>query len=67
LGEFSPIGRLFSLGRFVKITEVAQSLGLTFFHETSCVLIWGKTGWATPYAIFSQTHLVTLLDNVDLI
>jgi hypothetical protein len=27
LGEFSPIGRLFTIGRFSKITEVAKDFG----------------------------------------
>jgi hypothetical protein len=30
LGEFSPIGRLFSFASILKITEVAQVLGLLF-------------------------------------
>jgi hypothetical protein len=30
LGEFSPIGRLFTLGNFVKNTEIAQIIGLLF-------------------------------------
>jgi hypothetical protein len=29
-GEFSPFGRLFSLGRFSKITQLAQISGLLF-------------------------------------
>jgi hypothetical protein len=30
LGDFSPIGRLFTLGLFTKITKVAQMFGLIF-------------------------------------
>jgi hypothetical protein len=30
LGEFSPIGRLFTWGISLKITEVAQTFGLHF-------------------------------------
>jgi hypothetical protein len=30
LGEFSPLGRLFTLCSFLKITKVAQILGLPF-------------------------------------
>jgi hypothetical protein len=30
LGEFSPIGWLFTLGSFTKITELAQISGLLF-------------------------------------
>jgi hypothetical protein len=58
LGEFSPIGYLFSLGGFLKITEIAQIL----VHGTSYALILTKTtGWATLWAMFSQAHLVTLV------
>jgi hypothetical protein len=60
LGEFSPIGKLFSLGSFLKITEVAGTLGLRFFHGTSYEMSFIKRGLATFWAFFSQTHLVTL-------
>jgi hypothetical protein len=33
----------------------------TFFHGKDYVLYCQKMGWATFWAIFSQTHLVTLL------
>jgi hypothetical protein len=45
---------LFSLGSFLKI------LLATFFHGESNVLILAKMAWATLWAFFSQTHLVTL-------
>jgi hypothetical protein len=35
LGEFSPIGRLFTLGSSFKITEVAQIFGQLFLHGSS--------------------------------
>jgi hypothetical protein len=38
-----------------------------FFHGTSCVLIGTKNGWDTFWAIFSQTHLVTLIHGSLLI
>jgi hypothetical protein len=60
LGEFSPNGRLFTLGSGLKITEVARISGLLFFHGTSYVSISTKKCWATFWATFSQTHLVTL-------
>jgi hypothetical protein len=44
---------------FVKTADVAHRFGL-FFHGKSYVLIL-ITGWATVWAIFSQTRLVTLL------
>jgi hypothetical protein len=62
LGEFSPIGRLFSLGSIVITIVVAQILGL-LFHNTCYISISfdKKPDWATLWAFFSQTHLVTLL------
>jgi hypothetical protein len=57
LGDFSPIGQLFTLGCLLNITEVALSLGNFFSRGNTYALI----GWATFWAIFSQTHLVTLL------
>jgi hypothetical protein len=55
-GEFSPIGRLLTLGTNLKIIEVTKILGY-FFHGTSCVLILKKMGWARFWAIFSQADL----------
>jgi hypothetical protein len=38
LGEFSPIGRLFTLGSFLKITKVAHIFGASFFpRKKGCV------------------------------
>jgi hypothetical protein len=45
---------------FMKITEVAQILGL-FLQRFQLRLIEEKMGCAKFWAIFSQTHLVTLL------
>jgi hypothetical protein len=39
--------------------SVAHILGY-FFHSASYALILTKVGWAEFWAIFSQTHLVTL-------
>jgi hypothetical protein len=40
LGEFSPIGRLFTVGCVLKIAEVAQIFGLcTLLHGASYALI----------------------------
>jgi hypothetical protein len=47
LGEFSPIWRVLSLTRSLKITEVAQIIELLFpMHSTSYVLILTKNGLA---------------------
>jgi hypothetical protein len=63
LGEFSPIGRLFSLASLLKITEVAQILGLPFSKEPDMYHFLPSKCWATLWATFSPTHLVTLLPN----
>jgi hypothetical protein len=55
------------LGCGLKITEVCSaSLRATFFHGTSLVLILAKNGWATFWATFSQTHLVTLVGSLEI-
>jgi hypothetical protein len=58
LGDFSPIRRLLTMRCGLKITEIAQILGLLFqCYQTKM----RKNGWATFWATFSQTHLVTLV------
>jgi hypothetical protein len=59
LGEFSPIGRVFLLGSFL-ITDVAHIFELLLSTVKVMHSFGPKTGWATFWAIFSQTHLVTL-------
>jgi hypothetical protein len=61
LGEFLPIGRLFTLGRLLKITKVAQIIGLLFSTAKKYVLILTKMGSAMFFAILLQTPLVTLV------
>jgi hypothetical protein len=50
---------LFTLGVFNKIIEAALIFGLLF----STVKNRQKMGWATLWAFFSQTHLVTLVKD----
>jgi hypothetical protein len=53
LDEFSPQVRLFSFGKFLKITEVAPKIwGDIFFHSNKYAIILTKCGWATFWAIF---------------
>jgi hypothetical protein len=53
---------LFSLGSFfLEISEVAQLLELLFPRQKITSILSKKLGWAAPWAIFAQTHLVTLL------
>jgi hypothetical protein len=59
LGEFSPIGRVFTLGSFLKITKVAQSVVLclcTLFHGNSCVFILTKNRLGNMVYNFSSGH-----------
>jgi hypothetical protein len=44
LGEFSPIGWLFSLGSLSKITELAQILGQLFSNVPVMYLFWQQMG-----------------------
>jgi hypothetical protein len=60
------IGRIFAyilgeclLWAFLKITKVAQII-VIFFSTQRVARILTKMGWATFWAIFSQTHPVTL-------
>jgi hypothetical protein len=52
-----------TLGSFIKSTEGAQNLLPTFFLSIYLyyVIFWQNIGWATLWAIVSQTHLVSLL------
>jgi hypothetical protein len=59
--EFLPVGVFFTLGIFLKITEVAQIYGL------SHVFISAKMGWGTFWATFSQTLLLTLYVTCEVI
>jgi hypothetical protein len=45
----------------LKITEGSQLFGL-LFHKKTCINFYKKIGWATFWAIFSQTRLVTLVE-----
>jgi hypothetical protein len=61
LGEFSPIGDCSPWVVFVRITEVAQIIGLLFSTVTDMyVVIFTKMDLATFWATFSKTHLVIL-------
>jgi maltodextrin utilization protein YvdJ len=46
--------------RYLKITDVVHILGVALSHGESFALFFTKMGWATLWAIFSETHLVTL-------
>jgi hypothetical protein len=52
---------LFTFWHFFQITELAHILAQPFFRGKSYAFFWPKMSWAEFWAIFSQTHLVTLL------
>jgi hypothetical protein len=56
LSEFSPIGSLFILSNFVKITEKNESLGYPFPTVKSLTKILTKNVSTTYWAIFPETH-----------
>jgi hypothetical protein len=56
-GKFLPIGQFFSLGSFSKNFEVCTILS----GNNYIIIILTKLCWATSRAIFSNTHLVTLV------
>jgi hypothetical protein len=52
LNEFSPIGRLFAVGSFLKITEAAIIFKLPFSAVKVMHKCRQKTGWAKYWATF---------------
>jgi hypothetical protein len=59
LGEFSPLGCLFTLGRLLKMIKVAQIVGLLFFLGNSCALILTTMGWVNTYKPVLNTYICT--------
>jgi hypothetical protein len=55
------LGESFLWAVFLKITEEAQIFYL-LISVKSYVLSLAKMGWATFWAMFSRTHLVTLVE-----
>jgi hypothetical protein len=65
-GEFSPKGQLFTFSSFFKITKVDQKLGILLPSKKICTngdLLLLR--WATFWADFSQTHVVTLAGRYE--
>jgi hypothetical protein len=60
LAEFSPIGPLFSLGSFLKNTEVAQVFGLLFPAVKKYVLIFPYNGLG-----YTMSDFFSNLSGVD--
>jgi hypothetical protein len=57
------LGDRFLWAGFLKIAEVAKNFGNFYSSEKNYVLILPKMSLATFWAIFSQAHLVTLLES----
>jgi hypothetical protein len=58
---FASFGDFFLWEVFLEIIEVAKFV-VDFFHGKSCVLLMlKKASWKSFWAIFSKTHLVTLV------
>jgi hypothetical protein len=55
------LGEFFLASFLGVITEVAQICRANFLHAKSCVFILTQKDWATFWAAFSQTNLVTLI------
>jgi hypothetical protein len=58
LGEFLKIGRIFAYWAIVYFEHYFWAT--YFLHGKKCVFILTEKDWATFWALFSQTHLVTL-------
>jgi hypothetical protein len=56
---------LLTLGNVLKICRRSTNFWATFFHGTSMYKIRQVIAWATVWATFSQTHLVTLFVTTD--
>jgi hypothetical protein len=66
LGEFPSTGRLFSLVRFWKLQSLPTFTGNVFSSVKKVMLLFlAKTCWATFWANYSQTHLVTLIASAS--
>jgi hypothetical protein len=61
LGEFAPIGLLFTFGRFDTFTKYSQKHFEQLFSTVKVTHWFEKMGWTTFWAIFSKTHPVTLV------
>jgi hypothetical protein len=60
LSDFSPIRQLFTSARFFKLQYKPKNLGSSFAGVKLSINFDKKTGWATFWAMFANTHLVTL-------
>jgi hypothetical protein len=67
LGEFWPIGCFFLLGSIIENYRNSPNFRLLCISAVKVThQFWRKTGWATFWAAFTQTHQVTLADSHQL-
>jgi hypothetical protein len=59
-GEFSPVGRVFTLESFFSENCRNSPKFRDIFSQKICLSISTKMSWATFWATFSQNNLVTL-------
>jgi hypothetical protein len=62
LGEVSPYWEMIYFGQFFKYRSITKIWATFFTREKLCITFDKKWAWATFWAIFSQTHLVTLFE-----
>jgi hypothetical protein len=62
--NFRLLGDCLLWAVFLKFTDVAHVFGLRFSTDKIKYWVWHKMGRPTFRAIFSQTHLVTLTNNL---
>jgi hypothetical protein len=57
LDDFSPIGRLFTLGSFFEKYKSGPNFGAAFFNGRSCVLILTKKWIGLHFGQFFNKHI----------
>jgi hypothetical protein len=68
LGEFSPVGRLFTLGSFSEIAEVAPNFRAAIFSGKiyALILTFNGLGYILGDFFSSKTQMVTLLATISI-
>jgi hypothetical protein len=61
LGEFSPIGRLFTSGSVLKMTKAVQIFGLHIFSEKVMHQLWQQNGLGWKWGDFFYKILIQTL------
>jgi hypothetical protein len=64
LGHFSPIGLSLTLASFFKVAEICSLTSWGIYSHKNISISLTKKFWARFWAIFSPTHLATLLGRL---